>query len=129
MKKYLAVIDTNVLVSSLISKKIDSATVVVLEKLFDGTIIPLINDEILDEYKDVLNRKKFKFPAEQIDQLLTTIFNVGIMTEKTFSTENFPDPKDTVFYEVTLSKTNEDAHLITGNIKHFPKKNFCCHTF
>ncbi len=34
----------------------------------------------------------------------------------------FPDPKDVVFYEVALSK--EDAYLVTGNIKHFPKKPF-----
>ena len=34
----------------------------------------------------------------------------------------FPDPKDVVFYEVTLSK--DDAYLVTGNIKHFPKKPF-----
>lgn len=30
-----------------------------------------------------------------------------------------PDPKDIVFYEVALSK--EDAYLVTGNQKHFPK--------
>ena len=34
----------------------------------------------------------------------------------------FPDQKDVVFYEVALSK--EDAYLVTGNIKHFPKKPF-----
>lgn len=36
------------------------------------------------------------------------------------SDEFFPDPKDVVFYEVALSK--EDAYLVTGNTKHFPKK-------
>ena len=36
--------------------------------------------------------------------------------------EEFPDPKDTVFYEVKMSK--EDAYLVTGNIKHFPNKPF-----
>ena len=34
----------------------------------------------------------------------------------------FPDPKDLVFYEVALSK--EDSFLVTGNLKHFPKKPF-----
>ena len=36
--------------------------------------------------------------------------------------EEYPDPKDTVFYEVKMSK--EDAYLVTGNIKHFPNKPF-----
>ena len=35
---------------------------------------------------------------------------------------DLPDPKDVVFYEVALSK--EDAYLVTGNIKHFPKVDF-----
>jgi len=30
-----------------------------------------------------------------------------------------PDEDDRVFYEVTLSK--DDANLVTGNLKHFPK--------
>ncbi|MBR5499650.1 MAG: hypothetical protein IKV75_05775, partial [Bacteroidales bacterium] len=34
----------------------------------------------------------------------------------------FPDPKDIVFYEVALSV--EDSFLVTGNLKHFPKKPF-----
>ena len=36
------------------------------------------------------------------------------------TSEHFPDPKDIVFYEVAMSK--EDAYLVTGNTKHFPKK-------
>lgn len=36
--------------------------------------------------------------------------------------EDFIDKDDIVFYEVALSK--EDSYLVTGNIKHFPKKPF-----
>jgi hypothetical protein len=36
-----------------------------------------------------------------------------------------PDPKDQVFYEVVMEKRkNEVSYLVTGNIKHFPKKPF-----
>jgi len=38
---------------------------------------------------------------------------------RTNSHEVFPDPDDAVFYEVALSK--EDAYVVTGNTKHFPK--------
>ena len=36
-----------------------------------------------------------------------------------------PDPKDSVFYEVAMEeRKEEDAYLVTGNIKHFPEKPF-----
>jgi superfamily II RNA helicase len=36
-----------------------------------------------------------------------------------------PDPKDVVFYRVTLGgKREQDTYLITGNKKHFPLKEF-----
>lgn len=47
---FFAVIDTNVLVSALLSKKPDTATVLVMSKVYDGTIVPVFNDEILAEY-------------------------------------------------------------------------------
>lgn len=38
---------------------------------------------------------------------------------------DLPDPKDRVFYEVTMeARKDEDAYLVTGNIKHFPSKPF-----
>lgn len=42
----LAVIDTNVIVSALISKSPVSPTVRVIEKIFDGIVTPVINDDI-----------------------------------------------------------------------------------
>ena len=39
--KYYAVIDTNVIVSALLSKNEDSATVKTVFKIFDKTIIPV----------------------------------------------------------------------------------------
>ena len=56
--EYYAVIDTNVLVSALLSKNEDSATVKVLDAVFDGKIIPLYHQDILIEYDEVLHRKK-----------------------------------------------------------------------
>ena len=49
-----AVIDTNVLVSALLSGHKDAATVQVLAKLFSNEVIPLFNREILDEYNEFL---------------------------------------------------------------------------
>lgn len=66
MKCY-AVIDTNVLVSSLLSKYDTSATSQVVFRTILGEIIPVYSVEILAEYREVLSRKKFKFPSEQVE--------------------------------------------------------------
>lgn len=113
-----AVIDTNVIVSSILSSHSDSATVLVRDNILDGKLIPLFNEEILAKYKDVLNRPKFKFPSSLVKAVLDAITSIGLYMDRTESGELFPDPKDAVFYEVALSK--EDSYLVTGNTKHFP---------
>ncbi|MBQ7942121.1 MAG: putative toxin-antitoxin system toxin component, PIN family [Muribaculaceae bacterium] len=122
MKRFYAVIDTNVIVSALISSHSNAATVLMLKYVFDGNVIPLFNEEILEEYKEVLKRKKFKLPDYLINTVIETIKSNGIFLGRTKTTEAIPDDKDIVFYEVKLSK--EDSFLITGNIKHFPKTPF-----
>lgn len=114
-----AVIDTNVLVSALLASHADSATVMVMNAIVRGEIIPMYNEEILNEYEEVLNRKKFGFSKSLINQYLSFFSSVGVSSDRVQSTEEFPDAKDVVFYEVALSK--EDAFLVTGNTKHFPK--------
>ena len=113
-----AVIDTNVLVSAIFAAHPDSSTVIVRDKIMDGTIVPLYNAEIFDEYRDVLTRPKFHFPAELVDAILDVILQKGLSLERTKTEEVFTDPKDVVFYEIALSK--EGAYLVTGNTKHFP---------
>ena len=114
-----AVIDTNVFVSALLSRHSDSATVQVVNAMLKKGICPLYNQEIIDEYQDVLHRGKFRFPSEAIDSIIQTVQESGVSSERIASSEHFPDPKDVVFYEVALSK--DDAYLVTGNKKHFPQ--------
>jgi putative PIN family toxin of toxin-antitoxin system len=115
-----AVIDTNVFVSALLSRLPNTATVKLVRILFERGMCPLYNEEIIAEYQDVLHRRKFHFPSEAIDEIIKTVQDIGISSERISSDEFFPDPKDVVFYEVALSI--EDAYLVTGNKKHFPKK-------
>ena len=115
-----AVIDTNVIVSAMLTRHSDAATAKILNAIIENEITTLYNDEIIQEYKEVLHRKKFGFPKQIIDKIIERIHKRGISTTRTQSDEVFPDPKDIVFYEVAMSK--EDAYLVTGNIKHFPQK-------
>ena len=93
---YYAVFDTNVLVSSLLTKNEDAATAKVIYEIASKRIIPIYSKEIFEEYNEVLHRDKFPFT----------------------------DEKDVVFYEVVMDKRDDDAYLITGNKKHFPDRQY-----
>lgn len=120
-----AVIDTNVLVSALLSKHSDSATVLLVDRMIRGELIPLFSSQTINEYREVLTRKKFKFENTLIETLLSFISNFGLMLEPSETGEILPDMKDLPFYEVVMEKRKtNDAYLVTGNQKHFPFKPF-----
>ena len=73
MSKIFAVIDTNVVVSGMITKNPESPTVGVLASLGDKIITPLYCEEILEEYKSVLNREKFQLPKEKIENFINML--------------------------------------------------------
>ena len=123
-KKYV-VIDTNVLVSALITRNENSPTVQILRFLANGNIVPVYSEDIVKEYNEVLRRAKFKLSESLIINLLKDIMDNGLkITELAEVTETMPDPNDIVFYAVTLSAQDKDAFLVTGNGKHFPEKPF-----
>ena len=114
-----AVIDTNVLVSVLLAKSEDSSVIKLIDAVLDGKIIPLFNNEIIAEYTKVLSRPKFKFDKELRELLVERIVFLGEDADRTAYPESLPDEDDRVFYEVALG--TDDAYLVTGNLKHFPK--------
>lgn len=124
MKKYCVVIDTNVLISSLLSKNKDSATALIMNAVMQQDVILLYSKDILMEYEDVLSRKKFRFSEEKVRRLLEIIKLIGVEIDPKAVSEILPDMDDIIFYEVVMEKRDEDAYLVTGNIKHFPKKRF-----
>ena len=117
------VIDTNVLVSAML--RWDSVPGRVLRHVFGGELIPVFNGEILDEYREVLHRKKFHFPKEAVDTVLESLQEQGVFINAEKLDIDLPDEKDIIFYEVVMEKQKEDsAYLVTGNSKHFPKESF-----
>ena len=123
MKTYYAVIDTNVIVSAALRWK--SVPGSILELAFSGVIIPVLNNEIVAEYKEVLSRPKFKFTKDIVKDIIEEISKNAVFVDGKSLNIDLPDPKDRVFYEVTMEeRQNEDAYLVTGNIKHFPMESF-----
>lgn len=117
--KVFAVLDTNVLVSAFL--KSESVPGIVVREALEGKIIPLINEDILEEYEAVLKRKKFKINAYDVDRFLKDFGKRAISLKGYKSDEAFVDESDVVFFEVVMeAREEEDAYLVTGNIKHFP---------
>ena len=120
---YYAVIDTNVIVSSML--KTDSIPGLIINYIKNNTIIPLFNEEILNEYFDVLTRNKFDFDNNQVTETLSFIKEKGILLQREQTLEDFIDQDDIVFFEIVMSARNTmDAYLITGNIKHYPIRSY-----
>ena len=120
---YYAVIDTNVIVSSML--KADSIPGLIIQLIYENTITPLLNEEILEEYIEVLTRNKFNIPEEKIRKEISAIKEKSIFLEREQCLEELIDKGDVVFFEIVMSARNTmDAYLITGNMKHYPIRNY-----
>ena len=121
--KYYAVLDTNVLVSALL--KSGSTPWKVAAEALIGDIIPVLNDDINAENEDVLRRPKFKFEERAVRILLDELKRRAVYADAGAVEDIIPDPKDVAFYAVLMEKRKEDeAYLVTGNLKHFPVRTF-----
>ncbi len=92
-----AVIDTNVLIAAVKTTKSDSSTSQILSLVFTGVIKPLVSEEILTEYHDILNLPVLELDAEKVADVLEKFSEDGLYPGRTPS------------YEISLS------------VKHFPK--------
>ena len=66
------------MISALLSKKEDSATIKVLDAVFEGKIIPLYHQDILAEYDEVLHREKFHLQEKVIQIVLEAVWQYGV---------------------------------------------------
>ena len=119
MKVYV-VIDTNVVVSAMLTHNADSPTRLLFSKVAEGQVVPMLNDSILEEYVEVLMRPKFKFAPKDINDVCRLFDLRGIKYVPESTGRYFIDPDDQIFYETYLMR--DDAYLITGNLKHYPSE-------
>ena len=115
-----AVIDTNVLVATLFPRYQDSATARVVRAVFEGRIIPVKSNEILEEYRKVLMRPYVHFPVGTMEPILAVIESHGVELSPRSVDFDFPDESDRVFFEVAFSGESLGTRLVTGNQKHYP---------
>lgn len=109
------VLDTNVLVSALLSPEGPPAGI--LSLFLNGRLLLLYDNRIMAEYRAVLLRPKFGFSPELVDPLLEYIrFRGEFVAAEPLGTP-LPDPDDTKFLEV--ARTGRADLLVTGNGAHY----------
>lgn len=116
----IVVLDTNVLVSALLSPF--QAPARVLDLVLSGEIDAVIDDRIMAEYREVLARPKFGFDARAVHDLLDYFEHAGVAVQAMPLTIDLPDPDDCIFVEAAASAK---AILVSGNLRHFSPEN--CH--
>ena len=121
MRKCHVVLDTNILVSALISKFGNPSKI--YKMFLSGEITLVISDDIIIEYTDVLYRSHLKIFADDANIVLDAIKNNGMRVELVSSTFVMTDESDRIFYDTAK---NTGAYLITGNTRHYPIEPFIC---
>jgi putative PIN family toxin of toxin-antitoxin system len=95
------VLDTNVLVSGLLSPHGPAAQLVLM--VAAGSIVVCHDSRILDEYRTVLLRPRFRFPRGQVEALVTQIESEGEFVAASPVTFDLPDASDMPFIEVAVA--------------------------
>lgn len=110
------VLDTNVLVSGLLSPFGPPADVV---RLVAAGVVRLgLDARLLEEYRLVLARPRFGFHPDRVAELLAQVEVEGVRGAPAPLRLRLPDPDDEPFLEVALSVGAEA--LVTGNARHYP---------
>ncbi|HEY2540034.1 MAG TPA: putative toxin-antitoxin system toxin component, PIN family [Stellaceae bacterium] len=110
-------IDTNVLVSGLLSPRGNEA--LILLAIHQGLVHPCFSEEILKEYAAVLARPKFAFPPDEIAAVLAVFRRQGELFDPAASTATSTDPDDTKFLQ--CAEAAQAEYIVTGNKRHFPE--------
>lgn len=122
---YFTILDTNILVSALLNDESEGPINQIMDYIYRRKIVPVYSDEIYKEYKEVLNRSKFNFESHKIGLTLNMIKKYGLSIKPMRGIEKTFDQKDQDFYDAVITKRKDsDAYLVTGNLKHFPLKDF-----
>ena len=110
------VLDTNVLVSGLLSPGSTCGTVV---RMMGARAFSLCCDaRILAEYRDVLSRPCFRFDAGMVAWVLDFIEREAFVCCARPLAHTLQDADDAPFLEVALAASAD--YLVTGNARHFP---------
>ncbi len=112
------VIDTNVVISSLLKPESNPALIMSIILREDCTLC--VTEKIFLEYEEVLSRGKFKkLDQAGVREFLSTLKRKALQVVPKVTVDDVTkDPDDNAFLECALDSKAD--FLITGNIHHFP---------
>jgi len=116
------VVDTNVIVSALLKRQSNPA--LIISVILQGNCKLCLSEEIFIEFEEVLARDKFKrLDRLKVKELLFGLKKNSLWVVPKISVNDVAkDPSDNTFLECALEARAD--FLITGNIHHFPVKQF-----
>jgi putative PIN family toxin of toxin-antitoxin system len=115
-----AVIDTNVLVSGLLSPAANEA--LILLAIHQGLCGPASRRTSSRNYPSVLARPKFAFPTDEIETVLAMFRSQGELFLPDASAAASSDPADTKFLH--CAQAAQADYLVTGNKRDFPQTSY-----
>lgn len=85
-----------------------------MELVFTGFIVPVVSEEIVKEYREVLTRPKFHFTDGIICDVLENIERQAVYVDVVMSAghEELPDPKEQVFYEIVIEERKQKMRIL-----------------
>ena len=113
MKSKRVILDTNLWISFLISKRQQELDLL----LESGAITLIFSTELLEEFLEVSNRPKFKkfFKKSDIEAVLSQIDSFGELIKVKSKVDKCRDPKDN--FLLNLSIDGKADFLVTGDIE------------
>jgi putative PIN family toxin of toxin-antitoxin system len=115
----MIIVDTNVVVSGLITNDTAAATARILDAMINGRIRYLLSPALLDEYRAVLLRPKITqrhgLEVSDIDELLGAIVHNAAWREPKTLSHFAPDEGDNHLW--ALLEAEPSAAMVTGDLR------------
>ncbi len=111
------VLDTNVLISALLSPQGPPAQVFLMTIIDPDTQL-CVSGDIFAEYEEVICRPRLNRSNSEIVATLRAIREKGFWVRPTEKVRLCADPDDDIFLECARSAAAD--YLVTGNTRHFP---------
>jgi putative PIN family toxin of toxin-antitoxin system len=110
------VIDTNVLVSALLTGGLPEA---VVDLAISGEVQWFASESILAEYEDVIKRPRLAIDSDKAADAMARIRAIVSIVSPAVRVAAARDPDDNQFLE--CADTAQAHFLVSGNIRHFPE--------
>lgn len=115
----MIIVDTNILVTGLITSTASAKTVQIVDAMVRGQLRPLMSPALLDEYRAVLLRPRIAdrhgLNANQIDELLSAIVQHAVWRTPQPAVNSAPDPGDNLLW--ALLEAEPTSTLVTGDTR------------